>query len=95
MGNTTTINTLAETRTIETVCVPLVAGIANRTENFAGSHQNVKNRIYFVRKQESSHKEREVCKAEQGERQRGQQAPVEVECVDLSRRKQVEENIAS
>lgn len=50
MGNTTTINTLAENRTIETVCVPLVAGIANRTEKFAGSHQSVKNRIYFVRK---------------------------------------------
>lgn len=95
MGNTTTINTLAETRTIETMCTPLMTGYENRTENFASSHQSVKNRIYFVRKQESSHEEREVCKVGQGERQRGQQAPVEVECVDLSRKQKVEENIAS
>lgn len=59
MGNTTTINTLAETRTIETVCVPLVAGIANRTEKFAGSHQEVSKIVFisFVSRNQAMKKE--------------------------------------
>lgn len=36
-----------------------MVGNENRTEMFAGSHQSVKNRIYFIRKQQSSRVEKE------------------------------------